>query len=62
MSEALSIAEFCQRYGVGLTKAYNEINAGRLLARKSGRRTLILSTDAQRWATHLPLMPSKGAA
>jgi hypothetical protein len=37
---AFSISEFCLRYGVGRTNAYQEIAAGRLRAVKAGRRTL----------------------
>jgi hypothetical protein len=34
---AMSIGGFCKGYGIGRTKAYEEINAGRLKARKAGR-------------------------
>jgi hypothetical protein len=51
---ALSIAEFCARYGVGRTAAYKEINDGRLEARKRGARTLIPRASARRWFQNLP--------
>ena len=35
---AFSISEFCFRYGIGRTNAYQEIAAGRLRAVKVGRR------------------------
>ena len=38
---------------------YKEIAAGRLFARKMGRRTLIERTEQERWLTSLPI---KGAA
>lgn len=51
---ALSIAAFCKAYGIGKTKAYAEIAAGRLEAKKIGTRTVVLSEDAARWAQSLP--------
>jgi excisionase family DNA binding protein len=51
---ALSIPQFCQRYGPGKSTAYQEIQAGRLRARKVGRRTLITLDDAERWLRDLP--------
>ena len=62
LSEVLSVAEFCGLYSVGMTKVYSEIKTGRLAARKSGRRTLILATDAQLWAANLPPIAPKSAA
>lgn len=56
---AMSPAEFCQRFGVGLTKLYSEIAAGRITARKLGRRTIILDADAQVWADRLPTICAK---
>lgn len=53
---AYTIADFCRSYGIGRTKTYAEIAAGRLLARKVGKRTLILKSDADRWLTTLPLV------
>jgi hypothetical protein len=46
--------EFAKRNGVSLTKVYKEIAAGRLDARKSGRRTIITAAAEQRWADALP--------
>ena len=39
---AMSIAEFCERYGVGRTKTYEELKCGRLRGRKIGRAPLSL--------------------
>jgi len=36
---------------------YQEIGAGRLIARKIGRRTVILRSDYERWLNSLPLLP-----
>jgi excisionase family DNA binding protein len=51
---AFSISEFCLRYGVGRTNAYQEIAAGRLRAVKAGRRTLITHDSAEAWLAALP--------
>ena len=57
-AEAFSIEAFCARYGIGRQLAYDEINAGHLVAIKRGRRTLIRRTDAERWlATAPPFKP-----
>jgi excisionase family DNA binding protein len=53
---AFSIEEFCRRYGLGRTKAYEEIKLGRLRARKVGRRTIVTQDDAENWLRHLPPM------
>jgi excisionase family DNA binding protein len=53
---AYTINDFCRYYGIGRTKTYGEIAAGRLLARKVGKRTLILKSDADRWLTTLPTL------
>jgi len=39
---------------MGATKAYEEIKAGRLVARKVGRRTIILDEDLKAWLDALP--------
>lgn len=57
---AFSITQFCQTYAVGRTFCYGEISAGRLKARKAANRTLILRTDAEAWATNLPLRKPSG--
>jgi len=53
---AMSILQFCQRYGVGRTKAYEEIKQKRLRARKAGTRTLITDDDAEDWLSQLPII------
>jgi hypothetical protein len=55
---AFSIEQFCRRYGVGRTKAYEELKLGRLHARKIGRRTVITEDDAEAWLRRLPRMKS----
>jgi excisionase family DNA binding protein len=51
---ALSIAELVEVSGLGRSFIYEEIKAGHLVARKAGRRTLILHEDAESWLTSLP--------
>jgi hypothetical protein len=38
---AMSLLQFCARYGPGRTKAYEELKSGRLRGRKVGKRTII---------------------
>jgi len=56
LQRAMSIAEFCQRYGIGRTTAYAEIKEKRLRGRKIGKRTIITEDDAEEWLRHLPVM------
>jgi excisionase family DNA binding protein len=48
-ARAFDIRSFCEVYGVGRTKAYQEIGAGKLRACKIGRKTLIRREDAEAW-------------
>jgi hypothetical protein len=57
---AFDIGGFCQRYGVGRTRAYEEIKLGRLRVRKCGRKTLIAEDDAEQWLANLPSLPHAG--
>lgn len=50
--QAYRISEFCACYGVGRSKAYQEIASGRLAIAKIGRITLIPREAAQRWLEH----------
>jgi hypothetical protein len=59
---AHSLSDFCERYGVGRTKAYDEIKAGRLKARKNGRSTIISDDDAKAWLANLPRLVTGKAA
>ena len=53
---AMSIDEFCQRYGIGRTTAYEEIKQRRLRGLKVGKRTLITEDDAEDWLRRLPVL------
>jgi hypothetical protein len=50
----LSIPEFCRRYGIGRSKTYLEIKAGRLKGCKCGDRLLIAADAAEHWLRSLP--------
>jgi hypothetical protein len=54
MSDIHSVASFAERNEISETTTYKEINAGRLVARKIGRRTVILPDDERAWRESLP--------
>ncbi len=56
---AHSIKESASILGIGVTRLYQEINAGRLKARKSGKRTLITSEALAEWLNALPAICEK---
>ncbi len=57
---AFSVKGFCRAHQVGRTFVYAEIRAGRLIARKAGKKTLITSGDAAAWRANLtPIEPKK---
>ena len=47
-------ASFCKKENIGHTKFYEEVNSGRLKAKKVGRRTIILPAERRRWRNNLP--------
>ena len=55
---AYSVEEFGAVAGLGRTKLYAEIAAGRLRARKAGKRTVILAEDGRDYLASLPELPS----
>ena len=54
LPELLTIDEFCKLTNTGKTRAYAEINAGRLIAKKYGRCTRIPRTAMMEWIKSLP--------
>ena len=56
-----SIAEFSEYYGIGRTRVYAEIRAGRLRAIKVGQRTLIIVDDAEAWLLSRPSSQDAGS-
>lgn len=51
---AYSIKEACNITGLGRTLLYAEIGSGKLVARKCGRRTVILADDLITYLMSLP--------
>lgn len=51
---AYTVKEALEAIGIGQTKLYKEIAAGRLKARKLGHRTLILKADLEAFLNALP--------
>jgi excisionase family DNA binding protein len=59
---ALTVAEACAAARVGRTALYQAIASGALIARKRGRKTLLLPADLQTWIATLPQMGPKSSA
>jgi len=53
-------SEWCQEAGIGLTRFYEELKLGRIKAKKSGKRTLVL-TPPLVWLESLPDAQSAAA-
>jgi excisionase family DNA binding protein len=51
---ALSIPEVCAATGLGRDSVYHAIRTGRLIARKYGRRTVVLDDDMHAFLRALP--------
>jgi hypothetical protein len=51
---AYSIPEAARAASIGTTKLRNEIRAGRLRVRKLGKRSIITTSDLEKWAAALP--------
>jgi excisionase family DNA binding protein len=56
---AYSIAEACAVARAGRTAIYDAIREGALVARKRGRKTLILPEDLRRWVESHPAVQTK---
>ena len=52
--KSYSLNEFARQNAICLTTVRGEIKAGRLAARKIGRRTIITAEDAKAWQERLP--------
>ena len=52
--DALDIPTVCRRSGTGRSFVYEEIRAGRLIARKFGRLTRVLQPDYEAWLAAAP--------
>jgi hypothetical protein len=53
---AYNVLEACAATCSGKTTIYGAIKSGELIARKRGRRTIILSDDLRRWLDSLPVV------
>src|SRR5947199_338739 len=52
----MSVEEAARFLGIGRSLTYGEIKAGRLIARKAGRRTIITRDDALNYLRSLPII------
>jgi excisionase family DNA binding protein len=50
---ALTVDEFCAACSIGRSTFYQNVKGGRIRVLKAGKRTLIASTEAQRWLDSL---------
>lgn len=57
MQLSFSIEETCAATGLGRTKIYEAIGSGKLIAKKLGKRTLILKTDLENFLVSLETYP-----
>jgi hypothetical protein len=60
--DAYSIDELAEKGPVGRSKLYEAIAAGRLIARKEGRRTIVLRDDYLNYLRSLPKIEPNGKA
>lgn len=59
--ESYTVGGFCKAENIGHTKFYEEVNSGRLRAKKIGRKTIILPEDRRKWRASLPeYVPANG--
>jgi predicted DNA-binding transcriptional regulator AlpA len=58
--EAFGVREFCARYGICRQTFYDEVKRGRIKAKKLGKKTVILRSDAENWAASLPELRTVG--
>jgi excisionase family DNA binding protein len=58
---AFSVAEVLARVPIGRDSLYKAIREKRLIARKNGKRTLILASDLEQFLKSLPQIGSEAA-
>jgi hypothetical protein len=51
---AYFVSEFCKKFIISKTSFYREVNAGRLMLLKRGKRSIVDKAEAERWYTNLP--------
>lgn len=59
LKRPLTVPEATFGYGLGRSKFYQEVAAGRIKLRKCGRRTLVAADDMEAWAAGLPIVTRK---
>jgi excisionase family DNA binding protein len=59
---AYSVEQFAEATDISRSSLYEEIKAGRLVARKCGKRTIISVHDAEAWLESLPHAQTKTLA
>lgn len=52
--KALSIRQVLDITGISRPTFYNHVKAGRIVARKLGRRTIVMAADLERYLNSLP--------
>lgn len=60
LPELLTVNDFLQRFRIGRTSFYREVNKGSLRILKFGTATRIARVDAQAWVNSLPASPAPG--
>ena len=53
--QALSVSDTLKSIRIGRTKLYREMKAGRIVARKIGRKTVFLADEIERYLASLPV-------
>ena len=57
----MTIDDLVEASGLGRTSIYAQIRDGHLVAKKCGRRTIILPSDAEAWLKNLPRLGGEAA-
>lgn len=52
--QVFTVAEMCAKYRISKNRVFDEMKAGRLLAKRVGHRVLIDRDDASTWWNALP--------
>lgn len=61
LKSAYTVNEALQEIGIGRSKLYSEIAAGKITPRKIGKKTIILAKDIQEYLEALPQFKSNVA-
>lgn len=58
----MGVGEFCAWASISKGHFYREVNAGRLVMRKMGRKSVVTMDDAKSWLAALPVAAIREAA